>query len=211
MATANSTRNTRAPKGAIPAPNDEARRRSGALKCVNVLRALENAAAIPPDDTAEAFFAQRAADAKAFAAHFGPMSPEVEGVITALAEYIHTGITTGQPNLDKWLPVSAKTEAELMQEIRSMEADHHADDAIGSTATVTTSKINPASINPLIAYANDPGETARSVSNVLAFMGFAFRRGIDLGSNDAADGVGLILESCAAALDFHTVRQGGAE
>lgn len=40
MAKANSTRITRAPKGAIPAPNDEARRRSGASPINPMCRAV---------------------------------------------------------------------------------------------------------------------------------------------------------------------------
>jgi hypothetical protein len=62
-------------------------------------------------------------------------------------------------------------------------------------------------INPLIAYEDQPEETAENVRNVLTFMSFAFRDGLDLGSNtNAADGAGLILDACASALDFHLNR-----
>ena len=76
----------------------------------------------------------------------------------------------------------------------------------------TTPEIDPVAINPLIAYANDPEECAQSVSNVLAFMGHAFRAGQFPGGNnrEAADGAGLILETCAAALSFHMQRKVGA-
>lgn len=64
--------------------------------------------------------------------------------------------------------------------------------------------LGPSEINPLIAYEDQPDETAENVRNVLTFMAFAFRDGINLGSNtNAIDGVGLILDTCAGALSFH--------
>ena len=52
---------------------------------------------------------------------------------------------------------------------------------------------SPSTINPLIAYEDQPDETAENVRNVLTFMAFAFRDGLDLGSNiNASDGAGLI-------------------
>lgn len=70
---------------------------------------------------------------------------------------------------------------------------------------------SPSTINPLIAYEDQPDETAENVRNVLTFMAFAFRDGINLGSNtNASDGAGLILDACASALDFH-LNQSGAK
>jgi hypothetical protein len=77
-----------------------------------------------------------------------------------------------------------------------------------STETTTPSL---SAINPLIAYEDQPEETAENVRNVLTFMAFAFRDGINLGSNiNTSDGAGLILDACASALDFH-LNQSGAK
>jgi len=75
----------------------------------------------------------------------------------------------------------------------------------------TAPEFDPVIINPLIAYTDNPEECAQSVSNVLAFMGHAFRAGQFPGGNnrEAADGAGLILETCAAALNFHMQRKAG--
>lgn len=70
--------------------------------------------------------------------------------------------------------------------------------------TTETTAPSLSAINPLIAYEDQPEETAENVRNVLTFMAFAFRDGLDLGSNtNAADGAGLILDACASALDVH--------
>lgn len=78
----------------------------------------------------------------------------------------------------------------------------------------TALEIDPVTINPIIAYVNDQDECVQNVRNVLVFMGEVFRSGgVDIGASGlqgAADGAGLILETCAAALDFHTQRKGGA-
>lgn len=78
------------------------------------------------------------------------------------------------------------------------------------TAKQTTNQVTSLStINPLIAYEDQPEETAENVRNVLTFMAFAFRDGLDLGSNaNASDGAGLILDACASALDFHLTQSG---
>lgn len=214
MAKTNSTRITRAPKGAIPAPNDEARRRSGAHECVSALRALEHAAAIPPDDTLEAYFAQQAADAKAFAAHFGPMPPEVEGVITGLAEYIHTQFTTGQPNLDKWLPVSAKTGDELRQEIESMEADpaQQPEGAADATALPTNPMCHRV---PMDKFDNATLKLdgARALVSMFGIFAGEVENGEPLPVsgeiiNSAMNGIDLLIES---AIDDLLATEGGAE
>ncbi len=75
--------------------------------------------------------------------------------------------------------------------------------------TTETTTPSLSDVNPLIAYEDQPEETAENVRNVLTFMAFAFRDGLDLGSNKAAsDGVGLILDACASALSFHLNQSG---
>lgn len=78
-----------------------------------------------------------------------------------------------------------------------------------STKQTITQAPALSAINPLIAYEDQPEETAENVRNVLTFMAFAFRDGINLGSNiNASDGAGLILDACASALDFHLNQPG---
>ncbi len=75
--------------------------------------------------------------------------------------------------------------------------------------TTETTAPSLSDVNPLIAYEDQPEETAENVRNVLTFMAFAFRDGLDLGSNThAADGAGLILDACASALGFHLNQSG---
>lgn len=99
----------------------EESRRSGALVCLASLPQLLAAASDMPDDAA-GFYSKQHADARAFAASLGPMTPFAEGVITALAEYIHQWETTGGPNLELWVPEAAKTMAERKRDI---EAGQH--------------------------------------------------------------------------------------
>lgn len=60
-------------------------------------------------------------------------------------------------------------------------------------------------INPLIAYVDQPDETAENVRNVLMFMADALGNQADT-DTVIGDGARLILETCAAALDFHIDR-----
>lgn len=86
----------------------------GARKCIDALRRLEQSAESDvAEDTAAEFYAQRLADARSLVAALGPMTPEQEGAVAALAEYIHMSLSSGTPNLepDGWLPLSAMTEA----------------------------------------------------------------------------------------------------
>lgn len=105
----------------------EESRRSGALSCLASLPQLLAAAEDMPHDAA-GFYSKQYADAKAFAASLGPMTPFAEGVITALAEYIHQWETTGGPNLERWVPEAAKTKAERKRDIATIEREEAASD-----------------------------------------------------------------------------------
>ncbi len=111
---------------------NQSARIAGALKCLDALRKLERAAESDNlDQTASDFYAQNLSDARALVAALGPMSPELEGAIAALAEYIHNNIVSGTPNLepDGWIPMSAMTDEERQAMVDSCEAEHAADEA----------------------------------------------------------------------------------
>lgn len=90
-------------------------RRNGAKDCITALLALEHSAEnLPPSANDGAVYAAiQSGDAKQLIAQFGPLTPRQEGAFRALAEYIHTTLTTGQPSLDKWTPFVADTPEEI--------------------------------------------------------------------------------------------------
>jgi hypothetical protein len=110
----------------------EAARIAGALKCLDALRRHEQAveAADPGETTAE-YHAQSLSAARAFVAALGPMTPEQEGAIAVLAEYIATEIGGSTPNLAPgcWRPLSAMTEAERQAKAEQLDAELAADNA----------------------------------------------------------------------------------
>ncbi len=95
-----------------------ASRIAGALKCMGALRKLEQSAEHGEDDdpTMAGYYGKQLADARALVAALGPMTPEQEGIVATLAEYIHTIATTGTPNIDPggWLPLSSMTNEERL-------------------------------------------------------------------------------------------------
>lgn len=110
----------------------EAARIAGALKCMDALRQMEKSAAAPGrDDTVEAYFAQRLSDTRALVAALGPMTPEQEGAIATLAEYIHSEIGGGVPDVSPgyWLPLAAMTDVEQAEMIEIMEDENSEIDA----------------------------------------------------------------------------------
>jgi hypothetical protein len=114
----------------------EASRIAGALKCMDALRKLErdskqSIADDRVDRTVEEYFGQRLADVRAVVAALGPMVPEHEGAIATLAEYIHSAIDGGAPNISPgyWLPLAAMTDAEQVEMIGRMEAENAEIDA----------------------------------------------------------------------------------
>ena len=109
----------------------EAARIAGALKCMNALRQMKQSAesfiSSGQDDTVEAYFAQRLSDTRAMVTALGPMTPEQEGVIAALAEYIHSAeIDGGAPDVSPgaWLPLATMTDAEQAEMTERMEAEN---------------------------------------------------------------------------------------
>lgn len=110
----------------------EAAHIAGAQKCLDALRRLEQAAeAGDTGDTAAEYYAQRLSDARALVAALGPMTPEQEGAIAVLAEYIHMNLTTGTPNLAPggWIPLSAMTDTDRQAKVEQLDAEHAADNA----------------------------------------------------------------------------------
>lgn len=109
----------------------EAARIAGAIKCMDALSKLDLAAQEGNmDQTVSEFYAQRLSDAHAFVAALGPMTPEQEGVIAVLAEYIHAGINDNEPGLapGDWKPLSAMTDEERRamidrEEVESADID----------------------------------------------------------------------------------------
>lgn len=64
---------------------------------------------------------------------------------------------------------------------------------------------SPPILNPMIGYVDQSDETAGNVRDVLMFVADAIGKQTDLGA-PLAEGARLILETCAAALDFHIDR-----
>jgi len=94
----------------------EAGRIDGSLKCMGALRNLERDSLLGElDQSITDFYGQRLTNVSAFVAALGPMSPEMEGIIATMAEYIHS-VMTGGTILDidpgRWLPLVAMTECE---------------------------------------------------------------------------------------------------
>lgn len=104
-------------------------RRIGALRCFDAMRQLESECEAGVPDDPRGFFMARYRAAEQIAKAIGPMSPEVEGAIMALAEYMHFGLTTGIANLEPggWLPGVAMTEGEFEDHVREMEEYQAAD------------------------------------------------------------------------------------
>lgn len=110
----------------------EAARIAGALKCMDALRNLEQAAEKGSmEQTLTEFYAQRLSDARAFVADLGPMTPEQEGAVAVLAEYIHAVLNDCEPDVSpgRWIPISAMTEIEHQAKIKREEEESAANDA----------------------------------------------------------------------------------
>ena len=100
------------------------RRRAGAILCVKALRQLvADATAEYPDDNKESLL-KPFTDAEQIVKALGPMSPEAEGAIIALAEYIHCFESSGTPELDPggWRPVVALSPDEFSAEVAKLDA-----------------------------------------------------------------------------------------
>ena len=102
---------------------NEEKRRQGALACLAAMRQLEADAAEMPEEP-RPWLMKRYGDAKRLAQTIGPLSPEVEGAIMALAEYMHYWQTTGGANLEPgtWMPVASMTDDQVNEWVDRVES-----------------------------------------------------------------------------------------
>ena len=109
----------------------EAARIEGAKACMRALAEMVKSAeafndeADKPTSTEAAahYFGSRLQGAKSIADAIGPLSPYQEGAIIALAEYIHSYFTTGEPNLEVWTPCVAMTADQYRGQIEELARD----------------------------------------------------------------------------------------
>ncbi len=59
---------------------------------------------------------------KAMTSAAGPLSPFQAGFIEALAEALYTHATAGAPDLLVWMPKAAKSDSELANDFKNLEA-----------------------------------------------------------------------------------------
>ena len=118
----------------------ESARIAGALTCLNAMRQLEQSAKkLLRVDTVAEYYAQRLSDTRALVAALGPMAPELEGVIATLAEYIHSEIDGGTPDISPgyWIPLAAMTDDEREAMIDRVESENAAIDAEPQCVVIT--------------------------------------------------------------------------
>jgi hypothetical protein len=111
------------------APDAEGERRKGALATMQALRVLYASAENVGNcgNRPEDFYSWRFNDAAKLADSLGAMPPRARGAIIALAEFIHYSVHTGEPNLDRWLPVVAMTKEQLRREVAGTEEEYRND------------------------------------------------------------------------------------
>lgn len=112
----------------------EAARVTGALKGFDALRKLRTAGNYDPafaDETASEFYARRLSIARAFVAALGPMTPEQEGAVAVLAEFIVQETEDCIVNLSPggWRPLSTMTDKEFQARMKEIEDEIAADNA----------------------------------------------------------------------------------
>lgn len=113
----------------------EAARLVGARECLEAMRELERAFrnGTGARETGGAFYSRCAADASAFAASLGPLTPQQEGAIAVLAELALVGALLDEtPNLapDRRGPFSAMTEGERAAACAEFLDDEFADNVV---------------------------------------------------------------------------------
>lgn len=88
---------------------------TGAKECIAALVKLEQSARNLPETANDGavFSSIQSGDSESLASLFGPLTPRQEGAFRTLAEYIHSGITTGTPNLERWTSFVADTPDEI--------------------------------------------------------------------------------------------------
>lgn len=134
MATVNSTRSTSGTRAPKSASTIEAARIAGALKGFDALRKLRTASNYDPafaDETASEFYARRLSVARVFVAALGPMTPEQEGAVAVLAEFIVQETEDCVVDLSPggWRPLSTMTDKEFQAEMKELEDEIAADNA----------------------------------------------------------------------------------
>lgn len=103
----------------------DAERIAGAKDCIAALTKLKHSADnLPPAaNYAAAFVAIQSCDAEYLTSLFGPLTPRQEGAFRTLAEYIHSSQSTGEPDLERWLPHVAETPEEIAAGIATSNAE----------------------------------------------------------------------------------------
>ncbi|MCK9380840.1 MAG: hypothetical protein M0P95_07205 [Sulfuritalea sp.] len=100
---------------------------------MDALRKLRTAGYDPAfsSETASGFYARRLSIARAFAAAIGPMTPEQEGAVSVLAEFIMQERDDCTVDLSPggWLPLSAMTDQEFQIKMKKIEDEIAADNA----------------------------------------------------------------------------------
>ncbi len=122
----------------------EAGRIAGALKGLEALRRLGRSTEYAaPCQTIEEFEERRLLGARALVSSLGPMTPEQEGIVAVLAEYIATEIAGSTPNLARgaWLPLSTMTAEERRAMYERLDAEHEADNAAIAQAQKAARKV----------------------------------------------------------------------
>lgn len=108
----------------MSAPAIEASRIAGAIKA---LRALHHLNQVTEEEGYHSayldYYMQRLARVRAMTDALGPMTPELEGALSVLVEYVCEGLDGGPPDLEfgDWTPLAAMTADELRDKAVAME------------------------------------------------------------------------------------------
>lgn len=125
-------RMTKGGAASMSAIHDDAAKIAGARKCLDLLRALEQAvnadnAEDSPQAAAE-YYAQRLSNVQALVSRLGPMTPEQAGAFGVLVEYAQTVMEGYEPAMGNgaWLPLSAMSEREIHAKTARLVAEREA-------------------------------------------------------------------------------------
>ena len=115
MATTNTTTS-------ISGPSDQVRSIAGALKCLDMLRQLEESCGKKSDYSPAIYAARCLSDARTIIDGLGPMTPEQEGFIACLIEYAQESIEFESPCVELgWKGYSAMTGKERQAMVEQQE------------------------------------------------------------------------------------------
>lgn len=103
----------------------EAARIAGALKCSDMLQQLAQSIGNKPGGYSPATYAARClSDAQNVIDDLGPVTPEQEGFISCLIEYVQEVIEFGDPGVEEgWRGYSAMTTEEYRSTIEEQDAE----------------------------------------------------------------------------------------